>query len=200
MELPEETIMLNDDDRRAIEGLFDRLAEAERRAPDRDHDAESLIAAEIRRLPAAPYYLAQTVIVQQQALDQAQARIEQLEAQVRDRQGGGVFGGLFDRENARQQEVGTSVQRRSSPWDRNEDPRYGRRGGGFLEGAAQTALGVAGGVLLGNAIGAMFGAGAAQAADTSSSDASGDQSGSEADAGSDWGGGDSGDFDMGGDF
>ena len=39
-----------------------------------------------------------------------------------------------------------------------------RQGGGFLAGAAQTAMGVAGGVLLGNAIAGMFGGDEAQAA------------------------------------
>ena len=56
-----------------------------------------------------------------------------------------------------------------------------QRGGGFLAGAAQTAMGVAGGVLLANAIGGMFGADEAQAA--------------EADAGADDAG-----LDDGGDF
>lgn len=194
--------MLNDEDRRAIDGLFDRVAEAQRRAPDRDRDAEALIADRIDRQPAAPYYLAQTVIVQQQALDQAQERIDQLEAQLRERQGGGLFGGLFDRSGSQyQQQRSTAPQRRGSPWDRDNEPAtYGRRGGGFLEGAAQTALGVAGGVLLGNAIGSLFGAGAAHAADNSPADTSSDQgdTGSDGDGGSDWGGGS--DFDVGGDF
>jgi membrane protease subunit (stomatin/prohibitin family) len=39
-----------------------------------------------------------------------------------------------------------------------------RTGGGFLAGAAQTAMGVAGGVLLGNAIAGMLGGNEAQAA------------------------------------
>nr|MBX2856195.1 DUF2076 family protein [Paracoccaceae bacterium] len=39
------------------------------------------------------------------------------------------------------------------------------QGGGFLAGAAQTAMGVAGGVLLANAIGGMFDGGEAQAAE-----------------------------------
>lgn len=39
------------------------------------------------------------------------------------------------------------------------------RGGSFLGGAAQTAMGVAGGVLLANAIGGMMGGGEAQAAE-----------------------------------
>jgi hypothetical protein len=43
-------------------------------------------------------------------------------------------------------------------------------GGGFLAGAAQTAMGVAGGLLLGNAIAGMFSGDEAQAAEDSSGD------------------------------
>jgi hypothetical protein len=180
--------MLNPEDRRAIEGLFDRLAEAERQAPQRDRDADELIHAEIGRLPNAPYYMAQTIVVQQQALEAAEQRIKELEAQVEGR-------------NARAR----------SPWDRAADGYDNRQqqgggfgGGGFLGGAMQTALGVAGGVLLGSAIGSLFGAGAAQAADQPS-DSGSDQGGdadqpADQDTGGDWGGGDGGGFDMGGDF
>ncbi|MBN9309444.1 DUF2076 domain-containing protein, partial [Devosia sp.] len=82
--------MLNREERRAIEGLFDRLAEAERRTPERDPEAEALIGAELRRLPSAPYYMAQTIVVQQQGLEAADARIRDLEAQLaqRDELGG----------------------------------------------------------------------------------------------------------------
>lgn len=178
--------MLNPEDRRAIEGLFDRLAEAERQAPQRDRDAEDLIRAEIGRLPNAPYYMAQTIVVQQQALEAAEQRIRELEAQVEERN-----------------------TRARSPWDRAGDGRDVRQqgggfgGGGFMAGAMQTALGVAGGVLLGSAIGSLFGAGSAHAADQPSD--SGQDQASDADhsadqdTGGDWGG-DSGGFDMGGDF
>lgn len=184
--------MLNPEDRRAIEGLFDRLAEAEQRAPQRDREAEDLIRAEIGRLPNAPYYMAQTIVVQQQGLEAAEARINELEAKLREREG----------------------PRQRSPWDRSadngDDPRQQRGGGfgggGFLGGAMQTALGVAGGVLLGSAIGSLFGAGAAHAGDNSGSDQGNDQQDQGHDQGSDAGqdsGGDDfggGDFDMGGDF
>lgn len=43
-------------------------------------------------------------------------------------------------------------------------------GGGFLAGAAQTAMGVAGGVLLGNAIAGMFAGNEAQAAQSDASE------------------------------
>ncbi len=188
--------MLNPEDRRAIEGLFDRLAEAEQRAPQRDRDAEDLIRSEIGRLPNAPYYMAQTIVVQQQGLEAAEARINELEAQLRERQ----------------------QPRQRSPWDRAGGEDYDQRqqrgfggGGGFLGGAMQTALGVAGGVLLGSAIGSLFGAGGAHAAEASNNNQdqgadqqdSGNDAGQDHDAGGDdFGGGDfgGGDFDMGGDF
>ena len=210
--------MLTPEDRRAIEGLFDRLAEAERRAPDRDGEAEALIRNELNRHPAAPYYMAQTVVVQQQALEMAERRIEELEAQVAQRgERGGLFEGLFDDGRGRQNRPARAPAPRSrGPWDRAgdaDDARYDRRmqqagGGGFLAGAAQTALGVAGGVLIGNAIASMFGAGAAHAAqpaaDDSQQDTGSDQqdNGSQDDGGFDSGsdfGGDGG-FDTGGDF
>lgn len=195
--------MLNDDDRRAIQGLFDRLAEAERRSPQRDAEAEALIRSEIDRQPAAPYYLAQTVIVQQQALEEAERRIAELEERARSApRSGGLLGGLFD--GGRDRGDSYARDRRASPWDRapqQQDYQQGmqRRGGGFLEGAAQTALGVAGGVMIGNMIGSMFGAGSAHAAEPAAPDNSGDSSANDTDSGGDFGDG-GGDFDMGGDF
>jgi len=195
--------MLNSDDRRAIEGLFDRVADVERQNPHRDYDAERLIEDSIRRQPNAPYYLAQTVVVQQQALEVAERRIQELEAQTRGRE-------VYD------------DRRRDAPrgpWDRNneqqQDDRYDRRGGGFggggfLAGAAQTAMGVAGGMLLGSMIGGLFGGSAHAAespADTNQDNNAdngqdnGNDAGNDQDigGGDDFGGGDGG-FDMGGDF
>ena len=46
--------MLNQEDRRAIEGLFERLADVARKSPDRDREAEELIDREIGRQSGAP--------------------------------------------------------------------------------------------------------------------------------------------------
>ena len=188
--------MLNSDDRRAIEGLFSRVADVERQNPHRDREAEELIDREIVRRPSAPYYLAQTVLVQEHALEVAERRIRELEQQLAERS-------RYDRED----------ERPRGPWDRND--RYAQNdrggfgggwgGGGFLAGAAQTAMGVAGGVLLGSAIGSLFGGGSAHAAEAGGHDGHSDSHGDAGDAGDsggdagDFGGGDGG-FDMGGDF
>lgn len=196
--------MLNPDDRRAIEGLFSRLREVERRSDARDPEAEALIREEISRQPGAPYYMAQTILVQEHALGVAERRIAELEERLERRPGdflGGLFGG--SRESARAQHQ-PPVRGESGPWDRSD--RYsGGRGGGFLAGAAQTALGVTGGLLLGSAIGSLL-AGSAQAQEAGDDQGASAQNAEQPDAGGDSGdvgGGDFGDgggFDMGGDF
>lgn len=117
---------MNQADRAAIEGLFKRIARVAQRSGPRDRGAEALIQCEIDAQPAAPYYMAQTIIMQEKALNEAQQRIEELEG--REQEG-------FSRR-------GTAA----GPWSASPF----QPGGGFLAGAAQTAMGVAGGVLLGN--------------------------------------------------
>ncbi len=146
-------------DQQAIEALFQRLAEAERGAPARDGGAEDFIARRIAAQPGAPYYMAQTIVVQQAALERADARIGALEQAARQRAGGGGFlSGLFGGPSPR-----PVPAHQAGPASAALQQR--QAGGGFLAGAAQTAVGVAGGVLLGNAIAGMF-AGDAEAAES----------------------------------
>lgn len=233
---------MNDQDRQAIDGLFEKLVEAERRSPPRDGQAEGYIAERIARQPAAPYLMAQTIVMQDYALQQAQARIEELERQAeeverqasesRPASSGGLFGSLFGSSStpARRGSV-PSMPRTSTPafgsgagaaagassaaWGGQPtgqpgmgapgvgqpgmgQPGYGQQsgafgrpgfgggGGGFLAGAAQTAMGVAGGVLLGNAIAGMFsGGGEAQAAEAPADPAADAPADNAADAGAD---------------
>ena len=72
------------DERQLIMGLFDRMRPAA--GQQRDRDAESLIGDQVRTQPYAPYLLAQTVIVQDQALRAANDRLQQLEDQIRKQQ------------------------------------------------------------------------------------------------------------------
>jgi uncharacterized protein len=152
---------MDTNDRQAIAGLFDKLSQVERQMPTRDAEAERFIGEAIARQPGAPYYMAQTVVVQEHALNAAQSRIEQLEAELsdarRNAQGGGFFSGLFG---------GGAAPRRPAA---AAQPMPQGAPGGFLSGAAQTAMGVAGGMLLANAIGGMF-AGEAQAAEAPAED------------------------------
>lgn len=144
---------MDTNDRQAIAGLFEKLTQVERQMPVRDPEAERFIGEAITRHPGAPYYMAQTVVVQEHALNAAEARIAALEADLAEArkapQGGGFLSGLF----------GGGAPRRSAP---TGQPMPQGAPGGFLAGAAQTAMGVAGGMLLANAVAGMF-AGEAQA-------------------------------------
>jgi uncharacterized protein len=67
-------------ERELITGLFGRLQPFE--SQPRDGEAEALIKDLVARQPAAPYLLAQTVLVQEQALTAAQERIAELESRA----------------------------------------------------------------------------------------------------------------------
>jgi hypothetical protein len=64
-------------ERQLVTELFDRLATLE--GKPRDPEAEALIANGLRNAPHAPYALVQTVLVQDEALRNADARIRELE-------------------------------------------------------------------------------------------------------------------------
>lgn len=150
-------------DREAIEALFAKLRAVEETAPPRDPEAEALIEGGLARQRGAAYRMAQTIVAQERALEAAARRIKALEGQG----GGGSFlGDLF----------GGGA---SAPRPRAAPPPQAVQRGGFLAGAAQTALGVAGGFLVADMISGAFG-GAAEA--------------------SDWGADASGGMDDGGDF
>ncbi|GLK78312.1 DUF2076 domain-containing protein [Methylopila turkensis] len=184
-------------DRQAIDGLFNRLDDVDRRSPPKDAEADALIRERVTANPNAPYLMAQTIVMQDHALNQAQQRIEELERQASERPagGGGFLSGLFGggSQASRPEPTPYNAPGRSalgspmgapmgaptgaptggaagSPWQGAAGQAAAAqpgRGGGFLAGAAQTAMGVAGGVLIGSAIGSMFGGGGqAQAAET----------------------------------
>lgn len=91
---------MSPEERQLLTGLFDRIRSAAN-AP-RDQEAEALIQDATRAQPYAPYLLAQTVLVQEQALRAANDRLQELESKVKELQeqeasqprSGGFLGGL----------------------------------------------------------------------------------------------------------
>ncbi|HEY0793406.1 MAG TPA: DUF2076 domain-containing protein [Chthoniobacterales bacterium] len=86
------------DEQQLISSLFERLSKADT-AP-KDPEAEQLIQQKVSQFPSAPYLLAQSVVVQEHALANAQARIADLEKQVaaasqKGASHGGFLSGLF---------------------------------------------------------------------------------------------------------
>ena len=72
---------MSPEERQMLADLFERIR-ANAAAP-RDPQADAFINDAVRQQPFAPYILAQTVLVQQQALEGAAHRISELEAQTR---------------------------------------------------------------------------------------------------------------------
>ena len=157
-------------ERQLVEDLFDRLARLE--SAPRDADAERVIADGLRGAPNAIYPLVQTVLVQDEALKRADARIRELTG---DDAQPATGGGFLD--SMRQALTGRSTSvpsvRPGAP-----DPRWnsggafpnanaapaqgggqggGYGGGSFLGTAAASAAGVIGGALLLNSISSVFG-------------------------------------------
>lgn len=146
-------------DKTVIDGLFDRLRQAEAGAGPRDGAAEDYIRQQLARQPAAPYYMAQAIVVQEHALNALKARVDELEHDLAQRPaagGGGFLGGLFGAAPAQAPRSTSMAPQAMAPFQ--QAPR-----GSFLGGAVQTAAGVAGGLLLGTMIAGMF-AGDAEAA------------------------------------
>ncbi len=109
---------MNTEERNLISGLFDRMGQFG--ALEKDRDADALIAQAVRANPDAPYMLVQSVLVQEQALQQADSRIRELEARTRELRIGvsasGTSGGWrqFPRRHVR-------------PWRARPVTRHGQR-------------------------------------------------------------------------
>src|SRR5262245_49965243 len=172
------------EERQLITGLFDRMRGFA--LAGKDGEAEALINEGMRSVQNAPYMLVQSVLVQEQALQQAEGRINELEEQVRALQrtpqqppaGGSFLGGLFGSRPAAEPARGPTsvpaVGSRATPpvedsrpgWmSPQASPQPGAQpgqpaqpaAGGFLRSAMTTAAGVAGGMLAAGAISNLLG-------------------------------------------
>ncbi|MCK1385342.1 DUF2076 domain-containing protein [Bradyrhizobium sp. 21] len=171
-------------ERQLVDELFDRLSKLEN-AP-RDPDAVAAISDGLRKAPGAVYALAQTVLLQDEALKRAHARIQELEAAhaPEPAQSGGfldsmrdtLFGGGPSRGSVPNvpprdsRPVWNSGQAMQQPQPGYGQPVYGQGpgqgygpmpvgggGGSFLGTAAAAAAGVVGGSLLLSSIRGMMG-------------------------------------------
>lgn len=172
---------MNSEEQSLIDGLFSRLRDAERQTAPRDAQAEAQINRHLVEQPAAPYYMAQAMLIQEAAIKRLDQRIKELEAQTQQQAqqrpgSGGFLAGLFGggpREEPRlaqpQQrpdgwgqtrfsQPGGSASYASNPNDFRPAPAApaAAQGGGFMRGALQTAAGVAGGMVVADLLTGMF--------------------------------------------
>jgi uncharacterized protein len=168
---------MNPQERDVISGIFDRLKQGSN-AP-REAEAEKFIADQISRQPYAPYVMTQSLYVQEQAINNMQKRIEELEGQLSTAQAqkpasGGFLSSIFGSAPAQQpapqqggawgnrtpaqqqQQYAPQPQQQGGPWGGAPQQAAPAAGGGFMASAMTTAAGVAGGMLAANAISSMF--------------------------------------------
>ena len=164
------------EERNLVIELFDRLATLE--DAQRDPEAERLIRDGLRQAPNAPYALVQTVLVQDEALKRADARIRELEGAASDAEPrdtsflGGMRESLFGKREGRGSvpsvrpgEAASASASMSPAWQTGAPAPMpvgpagasGTPGGSFLGTAAAAAAGVIGGSLLMNSIRSLMG-------------------------------------------
>ena len=161
---------MNPQEKELLTTLLDRVKNAPRQ--DKDPEADALIRQAMAAQPDLPYYLTQTVLIQDLSLHQAQQRIADLEKQLADAQQaakpsvGSFLGGLFgNRSPAQASGPAQAGPPQAGPWTRSPQvaaappgqpygqpgyapqPGYGQQpmgGGGFMGGG----MGGAGGGFL----------------------------------------------------
>ena len=157
---------MNPQEKELLTTLLDRLRNAPRQ--DKDPEADALIRQAMAVQPDLPYYLTQTVLIQDLSLHQAQQRIADLEKQLADAQQaakptvGSFLGGLFgSRPPAQASGPAQASPPQAGPWTRSpqvaaappaqpygqpgyaQQPGYGQQpmGGGFMGGGMGSAGG-----------------------------------------------------------
>jgi len=126
---------MHSEEQTLIDGLFTKLKQAETDSAPRDAEAETLIKEHLSRQPAAPYYMAQAILVQEVAIKQLEAQSRQRDEQIQQLQaelqrakaqapaqpssgGGGFLSSIFgsgSRDSQPQQQPSSSFSRPSSP-------------------------------------------------------------------------------------
>lgn len=162
---------MQSEEQQLIENLFSRLKQAETQSGPRDAGAEQLIKQHLQNQPGAPYYMSQAILIQEAALKKLNAQVTDLEnllAQAQQQQApqqssGGFLSSLFgggSRPAAQQQPAWGNPppqpQQQYAPPPQQQYAPPAARGTGFLGGALQTAVGVAGGVVMADMLTSMF--------------------------------------------
>jgi hypothetical protein len=152
-------------ERDLLTNLVSRLRQSPIQQPDAE--ADQVINDLVRERPDTPYTLAQTVLIQDYALHQAQARIADLEQQMQGQsqpEGGGFLSAIFGSGKTSprpqpQYQPQAYQPPPAGPWGSAAPQIFAQSPSqpSFLRSAATTAAGIAGGALLFQGIESLFG-------------------------------------------
>lgn len=73
---------MNSEEQTLIDGLFTKLKSAETASSPRDNEAEARIKEHLTGQPAAPYYMAQAILVQEAAVNQLGQQLKERDEQI----------------------------------------------------------------------------------------------------------------------
>ncbi|MDR6711944.1 hypothetical protein J2W83_001539 [Pseudomonas hunanensis] len=133
---------MNTEEQTLIDGLFGRIKQAEDPSQPRDAQAQACIEGHLRQQPAAPYYMAQAILVQEAALKrldeqnkQLQNELQQARAQAQapreGNSGGGFLSSIFGGGGG-----GGAPARSGAPAAQPQQQRPVASGGGWREPSA----------------------------------------------------------------
>ncbi|WP_422667130.1 DUF2076 domain-containing protein [Buchnera aphidicola] len=160
---------MQDKEKKLIENLFNRLKTTELNSSPRDEEADILIKNLVKNQPSSSYYMIQTILIQETAIQKMNAKIEELKDQIlkieskNNIKKPSFLSGFFSKKNSSSpvypsnnntwkndaapvpQNINSSI-----PYNNNSSSSS------FLSNALQTATGVAGGMILGNMLMNLF--------------------------------------------
>lgn len=169
---------MKDQEKQLIENLFHRLKKTELNMSERDIPADNLIQNLVSKQPSAPYYMTQTILIQETAINKMNTKIQELEKRIKllnteiSNKKPSFLSSFF---NTNANSSSQPISNDNNIWRNKENtpcPHYSHlstssntqqpipvvnningnssRNSGFLSSALQTATGVAGGMILGN--------------------------------------------------
>ena len=146
---------MNQQDQQAIDELFQRLYQTAEQGGPRDPEAEARVKQHFEKgPPGLLYHMAQTLVAQQYALQQARAELADWRRQ------GGAPAGFGPPGPQRAGRAGyPGYQPPPSYQPGYQQQAAAPAGSGFLAGAGRIALGVGGGILGAELLSSMFGGG-----------------------------------------
>ncbi|WP_343190421.1 DUF2076 family protein [Buchnera aphidicola (Mollitrichosiphum nigrofasciatum)] len=161
---------MNSVEKKLIKNLFSRFNDTEIKNKIRDAKAEKLIFENLKIQPNSPYYMVQTILIQEHAVQKLHEKIQNLEKIIKDQESKinsnkkstGFLSSIFGSKTKK--EINNKVETentKTSPnltklnsGNKNNDLKG--KNNSFLGSALQTAIGVAGGVVTANMLMNLF--------------------------------------------
>ncbi|QCI17013.1 DUF2076 domain-containing protein [Buchnera aphidicola (Aphis helianthi)] len=157
---------MKDEEKKLIENLFHRLKNTELNSSERDDEANSLIQDLVKKQPYSPYYMTQTILIQETAIKKLSLKVEELNNTISNLNSNKVikkpsFLSSFFRKEPISSETSNNIWGKNQNISGSYNPlpasssaisnsNSSGSNSGFIKNALQTATGVAGGMILGN--------------------------------------------------